>query len=58
MDYNWNSKVIFGVRVVEIGIMEMSFADTFRHLSFIFHTGTSGFSSTAVIPSTLRIFTR
>ena len=50
-DYNWNSKVIFGVRIVDIGVMEMSFADVFRHLSSTLHMGTSDFNSTAVILS-------
>ena len=33
---NWSSTVNFRVLVVEFGVMEMSFADIFRHLSFTF----------------------
>jgi len=52
-DYNWNSEVVFRVHVVEIGVMEMSFADIFHHLKVTFPTGTSDFNSTAVILSRL-----
>jgi len=52
-DYNWNSKIVFRVRIVEIGVMKIRFADVFRHLVITFHTGTSDFSSTAVILSRL-----
>jgi len=31
-DYNWNSKIVFCVRIVETGVMKMSFADVFSHL--------------------------
>jgi len=48
-DYNWNSKMVFRVRIVEIGVMKISFVDVFRHLVITFHTDTSDFNSTAVI---------
>ena len=35
-DYNWNSKIVFCVRIVEIGVMKMSFADVFSHLVITF----------------------
>ena len=32
-DDNWNSEMDFRVRIVEIGVMKMSFVDVFSHLS-------------------------
>jgi hypothetical protein len=57
-DYNWDGNIIFRVWVVEIGVMEMSFADLFRHLTFTFHTGTSGSNSTVINLSRLWKFTQ
>jgi hypothetical protein len=48
-DYHWNCTIIFGTRVVGIGVMEMSIADIFCHLMFTFHTGTSDCENTAII---------
>jgi len=50
-DYNWNSKIVFLVQIVEIGVMKMSFVDVFSRLVITFHTGTSDFNSTAVVLS-------
>jgi hypothetical protein len=57
-DYNWGGKIIFRVWVFEIGVMEMSFADIFRHLTLTFHTDTSGSNSTVINLSRLWKFTQ
>jgi len=53
--YNWDSGITFRVKVVEVSVivMVMNFTESFRHLTFPFHTGTSDFNRTAVILSRL-----